>query len=131
MGMGLGVGDAPVHEPGIEIIVGLEPQPRREEALADEADLVDLFRLSASDRYLRIPAGWSRRKPIVMVVAAHIAVGFAGEAMPLRQRLGLCVDHGTNLGRSVFAYLDRGASRGHDATLSTEHNVGPRMLTAG
>jgi hypothetical protein len=76
---------------------------------------------------LRIPAGWSRRKPIVMVVAAHIAVGFAGEAMPLRQRLGLCVDHGTNLGRSVFAYLDRGASRGHDATLSTEHNVSPCM----
>jgi len=40
MRMSLGVNDASVHEPSVQLIVGLEPQPRREEALADKADLV-------------------------------------------------------------------------------------------
>ncbi len=40
MRMGFGVGDASVHQPSIEFVIGLAPQPRREEALTDEADLV-------------------------------------------------------------------------------------------
>src|ERR1700722_15743155 len=40
MGMRLGVGDALIDEPGIQLIVGFDPQPWREEAFADKADLV-------------------------------------------------------------------------------------------
>ena len=51
MGMRLGPGDAFVHEPGVQFVVALEPQPRREEALAHEADLVlDLALLPARRR---------------------------------------------------------------------------------
>src|ERR1051325_1109500 len=51
MAMRLGVGDAPVGEPGVHLVIGLEPQPRREEALADEPDLVlDLSLLPARSR---------------------------------------------------------------------------------
>ena len=40
MVMRLGVGDAFVEQPGVQLVVGLEPQPRREEALADQPNLV-------------------------------------------------------------------------------------------
>jgi hypothetical protein len=40
MGMRLGVFDAFVDEPGVQLVVGLDPQPRRKKALADEADLI-------------------------------------------------------------------------------------------
>src|SRR4029434_5261362 len=40
MAVRLGVGDTLVGEPGIHLVVGLEPQSRREEALADEPHLV-------------------------------------------------------------------------------------------
>ena len=48
MGMRLGPGDAFVHEPGVQLVVALEPQPRREEALTHEPDRVlDLALLPA------------------------------------------------------------------------------------
>jgi hypothetical protein len=40
MVMCLGVGDPFVGEPGVELVIVFEPQPRREEPLADEPDLV-------------------------------------------------------------------------------------------
>src|SRR5438105_12228173 len=40
MAMRLGVGDAFIEQPGVHLVVGLEPQPWRGEALADEANLV-------------------------------------------------------------------------------------------
>ena len=40
MRMCLGVGYAFIGEPGIQFVVGLEPQPRGKEALALQADLV-------------------------------------------------------------------------------------------
>ena len=39
MMMRLGVGDAFIEQPGVQFVVALEPQPRREEALAGEPDL--------------------------------------------------------------------------------------------
>ena len=49
--MRLGPGQAFVEQPGVQLVVALEPQPRREEALADEADLVlDLALLPARGR---------------------------------------------------------------------------------
>src|SRR5262245_6108113 len=49
--MRLGVGDAFVEQPSIQLVVVFEPQPRREEALADEPDLVlDLTLLPAGGR---------------------------------------------------------------------------------
>ena len=51
MGMRLGVGDALVHQPGVQLIVGLDPKPRGEEALAHQTDLVlDLALLPARGR---------------------------------------------------------------------------------
>ena len=51
MAMRLGVGDALIDEPGIHLVVGLEPQPWREEALANEPHLVlDLTLLPAGRR---------------------------------------------------------------------------------
>ena len=38
MSMCLGVSDALIREPGIQIFIVFEPQPRREEALADKPD---------------------------------------------------------------------------------------------
>ena len=40
MGVRLGEGDALVEQPPIQLVVALEPEPRCEEALAHEADLV-------------------------------------------------------------------------------------------
>src|SRR5476651_2877227 len=40
MVMHLGVGDAFIEQPGVQLVKSLEPQTRREEALADEPDLV-------------------------------------------------------------------------------------------
>jgi hypothetical protein len=40
MRMRLGVSNAFVDEPGVQLTIGFEPQPRREEALADKPNLV-------------------------------------------------------------------------------------------
>jgi hypothetical protein len=40
MGMYLGVSDAFVGQPGVQLVVGFDPQARREETFADETDLV-------------------------------------------------------------------------------------------
>ena len=51
MGVRLGPDDAFVDEPGVQLVVALEPQPRREEALAHQPDLVlDLALLPARGR---------------------------------------------------------------------------------
>src|SRR5271157_57965 len=51
MAMRLGVGDAFIEQPSVHLVVGLEPQPWREEALTDEPDLVlDLTLLPARCR---------------------------------------------------------------------------------
>src|SRR5208283_5028929 len=51
MGMRLGVANAFIEQPSIHLVIGLEPQPRREEALTDEPDLVlDLTLLPARCR---------------------------------------------------------------------------------
>ena len=49
--MRLGVGDAFIEQPGVQLVVVLEPQPRREEALTDKPNLVlDLSLLPARRR---------------------------------------------------------------------------------
>ena len=40
MGVRLGPSEAFVDEPGVQVVIALEPKPRREEALADQPDLV-------------------------------------------------------------------------------------------
>jgi hypothetical protein len=40
MAMRLGVGDAFIEQPGVQLVIVLEPQPRREEAFTDQPDLV-------------------------------------------------------------------------------------------
>src|SRR6202167_2368297 len=49
--MRLGIGDTLIEQPSVHLVVGLEPQPRGEEALADQPDLVlDLTLLPARCR---------------------------------------------------------------------------------
>ena len=49
--MRLGVGDALVQQPGVQLLIALDPQPRREEAFTHETDLVlDLTLLPARGR---------------------------------------------------------------------------------
>jgi hypothetical protein len=65
MAMRLGIGNAPVGEPSIHLLVALEPQARREEALADEPDLILDFAL--------LPAGCRRAGDrIDELMAAHL-----------------------------------------------------------
>src|SRR4029453_3885132 len=70
MAMRFGIADAFIEQPGAHLVVALEPQPGREEALTDEPDLVlDLTLLPARCRRARLlhkgssrgrtsPRGW-------------------------------------------------------------------------
>src|SRR5215210_2503072 len=61
----LGIGDALVEEPGVELVVALEPEARREEALAHQPDLVLDLPL--------LPAGrWRAGGRLHQIVAAHL-----------------------------------------------------------
>src|SRR4051812_3975310 len=61
----LGIGHALVEEPGVELVVALEPEARREEALAHQPDLVLDLPL--------LPAGrWRAGGRLHQIVAAHL-----------------------------------------------------------
>ena len=65
MGMRLGVSDAFVGQPGVQLIIGFDPKARREETFAHETDLVlDLTLLPAR--------GWRAGHRINQMVAAHL-----------------------------------------------------------
>ena len=76
MGMRLGPGEAFVDEPGVQVVVALEPKPRREEALAHETDLVlDLAflpsrRRRAGDRLDEVMRAHLEKAAIVLAVLA-------------------------------------------------------------
>src|SRR3954453_17433597 len=90
MAMRLGVGDAFIEKPGIQLVKALEPQPRREEALAHERDLVlDLTLLPARCR--------RARDRLDQEVAAHLQEAAIVEASladedRLHRRLHVVVD---------------------------------------
>src|SRR5215217_6488397 len=90
MAMRLGVGDAPISEPRVHLVVGFEPQPWCEEALADKPDLVlDLTLLPARCRR----AGYR----LDDVMAAHLQEAAIVEAIfanedRLHRRLHIVVD---------------------------------------
>src|SRR4051794_4059404 len=74
MAMHLGVGDALIEQPGIQLIVVFEPQARRKEPLAHEPDLVlDLTLLPARSR--------SAGHRFDEVVAAHLQEAAIVEAI--------------------------------------------------
>ena len=90
MAMGLGVGDALIEQPGVQLIEALEPQPRREEAFTHQPDLVLDLPL--------LPAG-SRRAGdrFDEIVAAHlqeaaIVVALLADEDRLHRRLHVVVD---------------------------------------
>jgi len=65
MAMCLGVGDAFIKQPGVQLVQAFEPQPRREEAFTDQPNLVfDLALLPARGRR----AGYRLNQ----VMAAHL-----------------------------------------------------------
>src|SRR5271156_2034619 len=75
--MSLGVSDAPVHQPGVQLVVGLEPKPRREETLADETDLVLYLaflparRRRAGNRIHQMVRAHLQEAAIVLSLLAH------------------------------------------------------------
>src|ERR1700732_3840762 len=77
MTMRLGVGDALVEQPGVQFVKVLEPQPRREEPLTAQPDLVfDLTLLparcrSAGDRLDEIVAAHLKEAAIVEALLAN------------------------------------------------------------
>lgn len=91
--MSLGVGNASVEQPGVELVQLFEPQPRREEAFPDRLDLVlDLALLPARRRRAR---DW-----IGQVVAAHlqeptIVATILADEDRLHRRLHVVVDAAT------------------------------------
>src|SRR5580698_10976060 len=93
MVMRLGVGDALVEQPGVQFVKVLEAQPRREEALANQSNLVlDLPLLPARCRR----AG----DRIDQVMTAHLQEAAIVEAVPadedgLYRRLHVVVDAAT------------------------------------
>ncbi len=76
MGVRLGPDDAFVDEPAIRLVVAPDPQPRREEALANETDLVlDLTLLPgrsrrAGDRLDEVVGAHLEEAAIVMAILA-------------------------------------------------------------
>src|SRR4249920_2248532 len=65
MAIRLGVGDAFIEQPGVQLVIVFEPQPRREEAFTDQPDLVLDLPL--------LPAGCRRAGDrIDQVMAAHL-----------------------------------------------------------
>jgi len=88
--MCLGVGDAFVGEPGVELVIVFEPQPRREEPLADEPDLVlDLTLLPARRR--RAGDGVDEVMAAHLQEAAIVATVFTDKDR-LHRRLHVVVD---------------------------------------
>src|SRR5215471_4921648 len=105
MVMRFGVGDAFIEQPGVHLVIGLEPQPWCKEALTHEPDLVlDLTLLptrgrGAGDRLHQIMAAHLQETPIVEAVLAdedrlhrglHVVVD-AASTRPLEQREGAVV----------------------------------------
>jgi hypothetical protein len=77
MAMRFGVGDAFIEQPGVHLVIGLEPQSGRAEALTDESDLVlDLTLLlarcrRAGDRLDQIMTAHLQEAAIVDAALAH------------------------------------------------------------
>src|SRR5580693_602954 len=76
MGMHLGVGDTFVGQPGVQLIVGFDPKPRREETFPDQTDLVlDLTLLPtrgrrAGHRINQVMAAHLQEAAIILTVLA-------------------------------------------------------------
>jgi hypothetical protein len=76
MVMSLGVGDAFIEQPSVHLVIGLEPQPWREEPLTDEPNLVlDLTLLPArcrcaGDRIDEVMTAHLREATIVETILA-------------------------------------------------------------
>src|SRR5258705_11150224 len=75
MAVRLGVGNALVQQPGVQLVEGFEPQPWREEALPDKPNLVlDLALLPARR--------WRAGDRVDEVMAAHLHEAAVGERNP-------------------------------------------------
>ena len=90
MRMGLGIGDALVEQPSVQLVVALHPEPRGEEALPHQADLVlDLALLPARCR--RAGHGIDEVVSAHLQEAAIVGPLLAGEDR-LHRRLHVVVD---------------------------------------
>ena len=77
MGIFLGVGDAPIRQPGVHLVKTLEPQARREKALAHQADLIfDLALLPAGGR--RAGDGFNKIMRAHLQEAAVVLPSYSG-----------------------------------------------------
>ncbi len=105
--MRFGVSDAFVEQPSVHLVIGLEAQPRREEALADEPDLV--LNLPFSQ-----PRCWRAGNQIDEIMAAHLQEAAIVEAIfadkdRLHRRLHIVVD------AALAGPFTRAAARTHPA----------------
>ena len=78
MAMRLGVGDAFIEQPGVQLVIVFEPKPRGEEAFTDQPDLVLDLPL--------LPAGGRRAGDrIDQIMAAHLLESAIVKASRLEQ----------------------------------------------
>ena len=104
----LGVGDASVEQPGVQLLVVRHPQPRREEALAHQPDLVlDLALLPARSRRAgsgldQVMAAHPQKASVELAVFAdehgidrrlHVVVDAARAGAPEKAKARLCASN--------------------------------------
>src|SRR6516164_1787600 len=152
MMMRFGVGNASVEQPGVHLVIALEPQSRREEALAHEPNLVlDLPLLPArcrraGDRFDEVMTAHLQEAAIVEAVLAdedrvyrglHVVVDAASTG-PLEQREGTVVgiEHhllrlariGAHEQHPAVAEPDVGDLHGHRYAVKQDDLVAPVEL---
>ena len=152
MAVRLGVGDALVEQPGVQLLVALEPQPRREEALAHQPDLVlDLpllpaRRRRAGDRLDQIVAAHLQEAAVVLPVLAdehrlhrrlHVVVDAAragaaeegeGPVMGVEHHLLRLARIGPHEHHAAVAEPDMGDLHGHRHAVDQHDLVAPVEL---
>ena len=145
--MRLGPGDAFVHQPGVQLVVALEPQPRREEALAHEPDLVlDLALLPArcrraSDRLDKMMRAHLQEAAIVLAILTdedrlhrglHVVVDAASTgAFEECERPFVRVEHHLLGLARIRARTSSGCGRGADARPSRSSSPRPSERSRG
>ena len=111
MTMRLGVGNAFVEKPGIQLVVALEPQPRRKKAFAYKTDLVfNLALLPARRR--RAGHGLDEIMPAHLKKAAVVLSVFAGEDR-LHRRFHIVIN----------AALAGALEKGEGTVMRVEHHL--------
>ena len=152
MAIRLGVGDAFIEQPGVQLVIVFEPQPRREEAFTDQPDLVlDLpllptGRRRAGDRIDQVMAAHLLESAIVETILTdedrlhrglHVVIDAASAgALEQSERPVVGVEHhllrlariGSDEQHAAVAEPDMGGLHNHRHAIQQDDFVAPVEL---